>query len=187
MASNISKSCILLLLFLFHFIRITKGQVFSDQHPLSISRTRPEKMTHLHFFFQDIISGKHPTSVQIAAPKPPHGMGFGVMMMADDSITIAADRKSEVIGRAQGLYGVASQNEIALLMVMNFVFTKGRYNGSSIAMLGRNPPMQNVREMPIVGGTGLFRFARGYALAHTVWSNPQGDATVEYHVRLYHY
>lgn len=107
--------------------------------------------------------------------------------MADDRLTVGADTRSEVIGRAQGMYGLASQNEIALLMVMNYVFTKGKYNGSSIAIVGRNPPLQDVREMPIVGGTGLFRFARGYALAHTVWSNPEHDAIVEYHVYVYHF
>uniref|UniRef100_A0A803MYF1 Dirigent protein n=2 Tax=Chenopodium quinoa TaxID=63459 RepID=A0A803MYF1_CHEQI len=144
-------------------------------------------MTHLHFFFQDIESGKRPTAVQIASPNRRYGTNFGNVFMADDPLTVRADRRSEIIGRAQGVYGFASQENVALLMAINYVFTKGKYNGSSISIIGRNPPMQKVREMPIVGGTGLFRFARGYALAHTVWSNTQGDAIVEYHVYVYHY
>ncbi|KAL2898338.1 Dirigent protein 21 [Bienertia sinuspersici] len=144
-------------------------------------------MTHLHFFFQDIVSGKRPTTIQIASPNKPYEMGFGALRMADDPITVGPDRRSKIVGQAQGLYGFSSQEEFSLLMVMNYVFTNGKYNGSSIAILGRNPPMQYVREMPIVGGTGLFRLARGYALAHTVWSSPQGDATVEYHVYVYHF
>uniref|UniRef100_A0A803MYF0 Dirigent protein n=2 Tax=Chenopodium quinoa TaxID=63459 RepID=A0A803MYF0_CHEQI len=144
-------------------------------------------MSHLHFFFQDIVSGKRPTAVQIASPNHRYGSNFGDMFMADDPLTVRADRRSKIIGRAQGVYGFASQENVALLMAINYVFTKGKYNGSSITIIGRNPPMQKVREMPIVGGTGLFRFARGYALAHTVWSNPQGDASVEYHVYVHHY
>lgn len=50
-------------------------------------------------------------------------------------------------------------------------------------MIGRNPVVNDVREMPIVGGTGLFRNAHGYALAHTNWMDPTtGDAIVEYNV-----
>ncbi|KAJ8445861.1 hypothetical protein Cgig2_000173 [Carnegiea gigantea] len=135
----------------------------------------------------NIVSGKSPTAVQIAGPATSTSMGFGVMNFADDALTVGQDQGSEVIGRAQGLYAPTSQEEVALLMVMNYVFTKGEYNGSSIAILGRNPLLQDVREMPIVGGTGLFRFARGYALAHTVWANPQGDATVEYNVYVSHF
>lgn len=187
MTFNFPNVCTLFLLVLFYFIKFSDGKVFSDQHPLSISRTRVEKMTHLQFFFQDIVSGKRPTAIQIATPNRAYGTGFGDMMMADDPLTAEVDRKSEIIGQAQGIYGLASQNEVALLMVINYLFTKGKYNGSSIAIVGRNPPMQDIREMPIVGGTGLFRFARGYALAHTVWSNSQGDATVEYHVYVYHF
>ncbi|KAG9132985.1 hypothetical protein Leryth_015364 [Lithospermum erythrorhizon] len=41
-------------------------------------------------------------------------------------------------------------------MVFNFVFTKGKFNGSSLSVLGRNAAMDNVREMPIVAGTGKF-------------------------------
>ncbi|KAK9741949.1 hypothetical protein RND81_03G139100 [Saponaria officinalis] len=71
-------------------------------------------------------------------------------------------------------------------MVMSYEFNIGKYN-SSISIVGRNPPMKDVREMPIIGGTGLFRVARGYALAHTIWANNLGDAIVEYHVDVYHF
>lgn len=103
--------------------------------------------------------------------------------MIDDALTEKQDPTSKIVGRAQGFYSVAAQQEIALLMVMNFVFVEGKYKGSSLSILGRNPVMNDVREMPIVGGTGSFRFARGYVLAHTVWFDANtGDAIVEYNV-----
>ena len=69
-----------------------------------------------------------------------------------------------------------------MLIVLNFAFTEGKYNGSSISILGRNPIFDDVREMPVAGGSGLFRLARGHALLHTVWFNKQGDAIIEYNV-----
>lgn len=73
-------------------------------------------------------------------------------------------------------------------MAMNFAFTEGKYNGSSITVMGRNPVFSKVREMPIVGGSGLFRFARGYVQAKTQRFDPtNGDATVEYNVYVLHY
>lgn len=103
--------------------------------------------------------------------------------MIDDALTIKADRDSEVVGRAQGMYSFAAQNDFALLMVVTFCFSQGKYNGSSLSMLGRNHVADGAREMPIVGGSGRFRFARGYALAHT----RDGDATVEYNVSFNHF
>ncbi|KAF6163966.1 hypothetical protein GIB67_011657 [Kingdonia uniflora] len=94
---------------------------------------------------------------------------------------------SKIIGRAQGIDALASQQEIGLLMVLNYVFIEEKYNGSTLSVLGRNPILHQVREMPIVGGSGLFRFARGYALAHTVWTNTLGDAIVQYNVTVMHY
>ncbi|XP_004305392.1 PREDICTED: dirigent protein 22-like [Fragaria vesca subsp. vesca] len=139
-----------------------------------------DETSHLHFFFHDILSGKTPSAVRIIGSQ---NSGFGSTLMIDDALTEKQDPKSKIIGRAQGFYSVAAQQEFALLMVMNFVFVEGKYKGSSISILGRNPVMNDVREMPIVGGTGLFRFARGYVLAHTVWFDANtGDAIVEYNV-----
>ncbi|QHO44622.1 hypothetical protein S83_018944 [Arachis hypogaea] len=65
---------------------------------------------------------------------------------------------------------------------------EGKYNGSTVSLLGRNAVFSGVREMSIVGGSGVFRFARGYAQAKTVWLNTtSGDAIVEYNVYVLHY
>ena len=62
----------------------------------------------------------------------------------------------KVVGRAQGIYALAAQSEAALLMVLNLVSTEGKYNGSTLSMLGRDAILFTVREMPIVGGSGVF-------------------------------
>ncbi|KAG6619810.1 hypothetical protein I3842_06G124600 [Carya illinoinensis] len=110
---------------------------------------------------------------------------FGLVMMADDPLTKTVDPNSELVGRAQGLYGSAGQQELGLIMAMNYGFTHGIYNGSSVSLLGKNPSTHPVREMAIVGGTGLFRFARGYAIAQTHWFDTNtGDAIVGYNVTV---
>lgn len=65
-------------------------------------------------------------------------------------------------GSAQGPYGAAGlrQGTLDFIMVMSFCFTHyGHYNGSCISVLGMDPTMTRVREMPIVGGSGVFRLA----------------------------
>ncbi|WMV38497.1 hypothetical protein MTR67_031882 [Solanum verrucosum] len=149
-----------------------------------------EKLSHLHFFFHDIVSGKNPTAVKIAeaAVTNRSATGFGLMAMIDDPLTVGPEANSKIVGRAQGMYAQASINDIGLLMVLNFVFVEGKYNGSSLSVLGRNSVMSIVREMPIVGGSGLFRFGRGYVQAKThTFDFKTGDAVVEYNVYVFHY
>ncbi|KAK9282614.1 hypothetical protein L1049_010832 [Liquidambar formosana] len=164
---------------------ITTNGIFYEELSEAIAMKRMEKSSHLHFFFHDIVSGKNATVVTIAGPP---NVAFGTTMMIDDMLTEGPEPTSKLVGRAQGIYAMAAQYDVALLMVMNFAFVEGKYNGSSISLLGRNPVLDAVRDMPIVGGSGLFRFARGYALAHTIWYDPgTGDAIVEYNVSVLHY
>ncbi|WCJ31106.1 Disease resistance-responsive (dirigent-like protein) family protein [Euphorbia peplus] len=114
-------------------------------------------------------------------------MGFGFVNMIDDPLTEGPELSSKLLGRAQGLFGNAEQGNLALVMVMNFVFSEGKYNGSTLNILGRNSILLEVREMSIVGGTGLFRFARGYVQASTYSYTLGGDATVEYNAYVLHY
>ncbi|CAM8899317.1 unnamed protein product [Rhodiola kirilowii] len=152
-------------------------------------KTGKETTTNLKFYFHDTLSGSSPSAVRIAqAPVTGNSKTlFGAVLMADDPLTEGPDPKSNLVGRAQGLYGSACQSELGLIMAMNYQFTDGEYNGSSFSILGLNQAMSPVREMPVVTGTGKFRMARGYALAHTHWfDKATGDAIVMYNVTIIH-
>ncbi|KAM7258238.1 hypothetical protein ACFE04_013979 [Oxalis oulophora] len=139
--------------------------------------TTPEKektTTNLQFYFHDTLSGKTPSAVKVAGASNTDKSPtlFGAIMMVDDPLTEGPDPKSKLLGRAQGFYGSAGQAELGLLMAMTFGFTDGMYSDSCISLLGKNPAMNPVREMPIVGGTGVFRLAHGFAFAQTHWLDP---------------
>ncbi|KAK9177382.1 hypothetical protein WN944_029404 [Citrus x changshan-huyou] len=152
-------------------------------------KSAKETTTNLQFYFHDTLSGKNPSAVRIAQAIDTDKSRtlFGIVMMADDPLTETPDPQSKLVGRAQGLYGSACQDQLSLIMSMSFVFVDGPYNGSSISLLGNNRAMNPVREMPIVGGTGFFRLARGYAVAQTHWMDfKTGDAIVGYNVTVVH-
>ncbi|GKU95103.1 hypothetical protein SLEP1_g8505 [Rubroshorea leprosula] len=147
------------------------------------------KVTRIQFYMHDIVGGPNPTSVRVAGRsnftgQDPIAASFGSVYVMDNPLTVTPNPNSTVIGRAQGIYAMSSQqNEFSLLMTLTYSFTSGPHNGSSFSVLGRNPIMNNVREMPVVGGTGLFRLARGYCLAQT-HSMDQMDAVIGYNVTL---
>ncbi|KAM0924101.1 hypothetical protein ACQ4PT_005095 [Festuca glaucescens] len=151
-----------------------------------------EKETRLRVYWHDVVSGGPNATVAQVAQGPSSNAsatGFGTVFVIDDPLTEGPNLTgSRLLGRAQGIYVSAGKDSLSLLMAMNFVFVDGAYNGSSIAIVGPNPTERAVREMPVVGGTGVFRFARGYCQARTRWFDAStGDATVEYNVHLRHH
>ncbi|XP_057482936.1 dirigent protein 22-like [Actinidia eriantha] len=157
-----------------------------DRRLLGLKR---EKLSHFRLYWHDILSGPKPTAVRVV--QPPSNTSttfFGFIAMIDDPLTIGPALSSKLVGRAQGLYTSASQQGVGLLMVMNFAFLEGKYNGSTITVLGRNMVFSKLREMSVIGGTGLFRFARGYVEVRTHKFNiTTGDAVVEYNIYVMHY
>ncbi|XP_057964019.1 dirigent protein 23-like [Malania oleifera] len=148
------------------------------------------KASNLHFYFHDIVSGENQTAVKVAQSTITDKSVtlFGLIMMFDDPLTVGPEPSSELVGRAQGIYGSTGIDQLGLLMTMNLFFTDGKYNGSTLAVVGRNVVMTPLREMPVVGGTGVFRFARGFATAKTYYRNlTTGDAVVEFNVMVLHY
>jgi len=170
-----------------------KEDTFDFVRPIDrklLGLNKKEKLSHFRFYWHDILSGKNPTSVPIVPPssKVNSTTAFGLVNMIDNPLTLGPELSSKLVGRAQGFYASASQEEIGFLMTMNFAFIEGKYNGSTLTIVGRNPALNMVREMPVVGGSGLFRFARGYAQANTHWIDlKSGDACVEYNVHVFHY
>ncbi|KAI5388063.1 dirigent protein 23 [Lathyrus oleraceus] len=156
----------------------------------SFLKKNQETQTNLQFYFHDTVSGKNPSVVKVAEPvdkSKPFVTQFGSIWMADDPLTETSDPKSKLVGRAQGIYASSCQQEPGLLMSLSYSFVDGPYNGSTFALVGKNSVMNPVREMPVVGGTGLFRMARGYAIAKThMYNLTTGDAIVGYNVTLVH-
>ncbi|KAJ4977900.1 hypothetical protein NE237_008680 [Protea cynaroides] len=190
MARIFPKLICLLAILTFLIVSGESNHGFSRTLSLKSKQLKREKMSHLHFYFHDIVGGRNPTAIRVAeAPSTKtSATGFGIVTMMDDPLTERPEATSKVVGRAQGIYASASQSEVAFLMTLNFAFMEGKYNGSTLSILGRNTVFSEVREMPVVGGSGLFRFARGYALAKTNWFNiTSGDAVVEYNVYVIHY
>jgi Dirigent-like protein len=72
----------------------------------------------------------------------------------------------------------------AILTMINFVFTDGPYNGSTLAIFGR-AVLGTVFERAIVGGTGEFRMARGYTLGKQLPSQ-QGSLIIELDAYISH-
>ncbi|KAI4984846.1 dirigent protein 22-like [Hordeum vulgare subsp. vulgare] len=149
-----------------------------------------EKETRLRVYWHDVVSGGPNARVVQVAQAPSSNAsatGFGTVLVIDDPLTEGPNLTSRLLGRAQGIYVSAGKDSLSLLMAMNFVFVDGAYNGSSIAIIGPNQADRAVREMPVVGGTGIFRFARGYCQLRTHWFDAKtGDATVEYKIHLRH-
>lgn len=149
-----------------------------------------EKVTKLHFYLHDQWTGKNPTAVRVAQANTTSQSPtlFGSVVVIDDALTTGPEPNSTIVGRAQGSYAMAGLNEGVVLMSMTFVFSTGKHNGSALSILGRNPALHPYRELPIVGGSGVFRLARGIATAKTYFfNNTNGDAIVEYNVIVLHY
>ncbi|KAJ4956585.1 hypothetical protein NE237_013368 [Protea cynaroides] len=133
---------------------------------------------------QRSLGGRNPTSVRVVESSTNTlSTGFGLMSMIDDPLTEGPEMRSKLVGTVQGFYASALQQELGLLMAMNFAFMDGKYNGSTITIMGINTVFSAVREKPMIGGSGFFRFARGYVKAKTHNFNvTTGNTVVEYDV-----
>uniref|UniRef100_A0A0E0KKJ3 Dirigent protein n=1 Tax=Oryza punctata TaxID=4537 RepID=A0A0E0KKJ3_ORYPU len=158
------------------------------------SQLGSEKVTNLHFYLHDTLGGKDPTAVPVARaenaiPTAGNPVPFSSIYVTDDVLTEGPQRESKVVGNAQGMYISTAKKGLSLVLGMDFELTDGPYKGSSFVVYSRNPVMQgNGRELAIVGGRGMFRMARGFALLQTHYlDNANGDAIIEYNVTLLHH
>ncbi|KAM0946317.1 putative dirigent protein [Dioscorea sansibarensis] len=178
---------LLALLILLLTINTTTSSSSSSE---KLKRMRKRKLTHFTVYWHDIVSGPNPSGAMVAqAPTTNTSTtAFGLVRIIDNPLTKGPTMSSDLLGRAQGFYASTSLESVGLMMAMNFAFISGKYNGSTVTILGRNEVFTEVREMPVIGGSGLFRWAQGYAQARTAMLNlTTGDAVVKYDVHVMHY
>jgi len=190
---NTSQKLFFFLLLSCYTLTIVTGQ---DETGF-VSSINPKLLTkkvvasHFRFYWQDIVGGENATSIPIIQPLPKFNnsfSAFGLVRIIDNPLTLTPNLTSKLLGRAQGFYAATSQTELDFLMVQNFALFEGKYNGSTITISGRNVANDKVRELPVIGGSGVFRFAKGYAEARTIsFDFITGDTVVEYNVYVTHH
>ncbi|KAI3989013.1 hypothetical protein MKX01_033049 [Papaver californicum] len=174
-------------LFFLVLVVIPLAQSQVDEWHANYDTIGMEKVTRLRFYHHDSKDSTVVTMVEAPTTKD-FPTFFGLLGMTDNILTEGPESTSTCWGRAQGLPAASSREEFTFVMATSFVFKEGNFNGSSLRVLGRNPFMDLVRELPIVGGTSTFRFARGFAVVKTHWVNAAThDLIEEYQMRVMHY
>ncbi|CAI0396673.1 unnamed protein product [Linum tenue] len=150
---------------------------------------KKEKLTHLHFYWSNF--QRAPTAVSVA-PILNNATFYGAVTINDDTLTLGPDPdNSTSVGKARGLYHFPSNTtSFVYEMIYSFAFTYGDYNGSSLSLLGSVFPSLSgtASELTVAGGTGVFRFARGYAVLKFASGDPKRSLLVnELDVYVSHY
>ncbi|KAG6421564.1 hypothetical protein SASPL_118121 [Salvia splendens] len=144
--------------------------VYATRQDTNILGFGKQKLVKLHFFVHDL-TVNHPNTTtydvaqaSITANSP---TGFGTVRVVDDLITEDSDASSRPLARMQGMVAKSGLTTLAITMNVNIIFTEGQFAGSTLTILGRNEMSNATRELVVAGGTGVFRFASGYAIQST--------------------
>nr|ACU19308.1 unknown [Glycine max]ADX66343.1 pathogenesis-related protein [Glycine max] len=188
MASHFLKSLLLLSTYALTISAEYTGFV-GTLDPKSMGIHHKKTLSHFRFYWHEVFSGENPTSVRIIPSLPKYNATttFGSVGIFDTPLTVGPEVYSKVVGKAEGLFASTSQTQFDLLLIYNFALTQGKYNGSTITFTGRSPLSEKVRELPIVGGSGVFKFATGYVESRTLSFDPQTrNNTVQFDVYIYY-
>lgn len=148
-----------------------------------------ESITKLHFYVHDVRAGADATLYGVASASISSNSttSFGQVNVFDDRVTAGPDISSDEVARAQGTTISADLQIRAVAINMNFHLRSGAYNGSTVTIAGRNQVGDPSRELPVIGGTGVFRYARGYAVTSSYSNDAEADYSVlEYTLYVIH-
>ncbi|KAG6385167.1 hypothetical protein SASPL_153995 [Salvia splendens] len=148
------------------------------------------KETELSVYYQDYSGSQNATVIEI--PGPSNGAlnfsRFGAMFCTDDPITVGFEEGSAVIARGRGLYVTSALDGSNTHVMLSVVFIDGEYKGSTIELYGSDKQFEKVREVAVVGGTGKFRLARGYATFETLYFDTgRSHAIIQSNMTILHY
>ncbi|OEL18857.1 hypothetical protein BAE44_0020124 [Dichanthelium oligosanthes] len=147
--------------------------------------------THLHFYMYDDYTSPRPTALRVVSGRPllvpspssgsddgndinatatggtlrlPSPRQFGDIVVLNNALTEGPQGDSDRVGTAQGFGVRVSEGGVVSHVTVHLVLEAGEHWGSSVTVSCRIDVDVKVRESVVVGGTGHFRFARGYML-----------------------
>lgn len=91
---------------------------------------------------------------------------FGTITVIDDELTEGHDLRSGFVGRAQGFYVASSVDGTSQTMAFTAMFQNGHYEDSLI-FFGVHRTAVSESQLAIMGGTGKYVNAKGFAIVKT--------------------
>ncbi|KAI3458401.1 hypothetical protein Pfo_015064 [Paulownia fortunei] len=144
-------------------------QWFKNLNQEKATLTKFQVYIHANFAISEDQTVYEVATAEITSKSPTN---FGRILVIDNPLTTGSDPESQFMGRYQGMNAYSDFNEASANMNMNIIFSGGEYDGSTLSIMGRQPVYEEVRVLSIIGGTGVFRFAKGTVLASTLSSDP---------------
>ncbi|XP_051143481.1 dirigent protein 10-like [Andrographis paniculata] len=92
---------------------------------------------------------------------------FGTMFVFDDEVTEGHDLGSGLVGRAQGFYIASSEDGNSQTMAFTVMFKSGAY-ADSLSFFGIHRTAVAESHLAVMGGTGKFVNAKGFAMVKTL-------------------
>lgn len=101
---------------------------------------------------------------------------FGTMTVFDDELTEGHDLGSGLVGKAQGFYIASSVDGTSQVLAFTAKFQENSYV-DSLSFFGVHRTQVSESHIAIIGGTGIFLNAQGFAIIKTFPVNPQQHNT----------
>ncbi|KMZ60146.1 hypothetical protein ZOSMA_5G00060 [Zostera marina] len=137
-------------------------------------------LTHLKFYWHESFVGSDASAIIVAGPNSTNSAPreFGTTYVYSNPLTIepiVPTTTTEVVGNAQGYYIIyPGDGEVTIGMIMNLVLKEEIFEDSILTFEGRILSGTNiVREVPVIGGTGVFRYATGYYQSQMISVDPK--------------
>ncbi|XP_043699745.1 dirigent protein 9-like [Telopea speciosissima] len=97
---------------------------------------------------------------------------FGTITVVDDELTDGQDLGSSVVGKAQGFYLASSVDGTSHTMALTALFHGGaQAPDDTISFFGVHRTVATESQVAVVGGTGKYENAKGYANIQTLQSS----------------
>lgn len=107
------------------------------------------------------------TAGQLPAGATLQKLLFGTITIIDDEMTEGRELGSGVLGKAQGFYVASSQDGTSQTMALTAVFESEHFT-SCLSFFGVHGTASPESQIAIIGGTGRYANAKGYATVQTI-------------------
>nr|GMD22578.1 dirigent protein 25-like isoform X2 [Ipomoea batatas] len=101
---------------------------------------------------------------------------FGTMTVFDDELTEGHELNSGLVGKAQGFYIASSEDGTSQTMAFTVMFHSGSYS-DSLTFFGVHRIRVSESHLAIMGGTGKYVNAKGFATVKTIPAAPNQQET----------